>query len=128
MLGSAPSTINCTPLRLEAKSGPKTMAMSAFWLRMTRSASRGVATTWVMVKYSDAASLSTACWVRWSIELVTTTVRTFFTSVVMAKPKMSISTNGMPKRMSIVRLSRRMCFPSLMTNEMNCFMPLVLVV
>ena len=100
------------------------MAMSAFCPRMTRSASRGVATTGVIVKYSDAANRSTACCVRWSIELVTTTVRTFFTSVVMAKPKISISTSGMPKRMSIVRLSRRMCFPSLMTNEMNCFMPL----
>ena len=66
-----------------------------------------------------------ACCVRWSIELVTITVRTLRTSVVMAKPKSSISTNGMPKRISIVRLSRRMCLVSLITNEINCFMPLV---
>ena len=82
----------------------------------------GVAMVAVMVKYSDAANRSTACWVRWSIEEVTMTVRTFFTSVVMANPKMSIIATGMPKRMSIVRLSRRMWRVSLMTKEINCFM------
>ena len=84
MLGSAPSTMSCTSPRFEAKSFEKTMAISAFWLRISCSASLGVATAAVMVKYSEAASLSTACWVRWSVEEVTTMVRTFFTSVVMA--------------------------------------------
>ena len=71
----------------------------------------------VMVKYSDAASRSITCCVWWFICDVTTTVRTFFTSLVMAKPKMSIITTGMPKSISIVRLSRRMWRASLMTKE-----------
>ena len=62
-----------------------------------------------------------ACCVRWSDEAVITTVRTFLTSLVMAKPKRSMSATGMPKRMSIVRLSRRMCLVSLMTKLTNCF-------
>ena len=61
-----------------------------------------------MVKYSEAAKRSTACCVCGLICEVTTTVRTFLTSVVMAKPNSNISTTGMPKRMSIVRRSRRM--------------------
>ena len=93
--------------------------MSACWLRMSRSASAGVATVAVMMKYSDCESRSTACCVRWSICEVTTTVRTFLTSVVMAKPKSSISTMGMPKRMSMVRRSRRICLASLMMKENN---------
>ena len=88
---------------------------------MSLSASCGVLTVCVMVKYSDCANRSTAVCVRWSICEVTTTVRTFFTSVVIAKPKSIIITTGIPKRMSIVRLSRRMCLASLMTNDINCF-------
>ena len=121
MLGSEPSTIICMPFFLLAKSCAKTTAISAFCLRMSRSASPGVLAVWVMVKYSDCASLSTAACVRWSVCEVTTMVRTFFTSVVMAKPKSNIITTGMPKRMSIVRLSRRMWRASLMTNDINCF-------
>ena len=117
MLGSEPSTISWMPPCLLAKSRPNTTAMSAFWLRMSLSASCGVAAVFVMVKYSDWASRSITFCVRWSLLAVTTTVRTFFTSVEMAKPKISIITTGMPKRMSIVRLSRRMCLPSLMTKE-----------
>ena len=45
-----------------------------------------------------------------------------FTSLVMANPKSSIRTIGMPKSISMVRLSRTMCLASLMTNERNCFM------
>ena len=92
---------------------------------MSRSASCGVQTVWVMVKYSDCANRSTAACVRWSICEVTTTVRTFFTSVVMAKPKRSIITTGIPKSISIVRMSRRICLASLITNAINCFIRLI---
>ena len=61
MLGSEPSTISCRPLFLLAKSLANTTAMSAFWLRIIRSASRGVPAVATMVKYSDCASRSTAC-------------------------------------------------------------------
>ena len=95
--------------------------MSAFWLRMSRFASSGVATTCVSVKFSDAARQSVACCVASFALPITTMVRTFFTSVVMAKPNSSIMTIGMPNRISMVRLSRTMCFVSLITNEINCF-------
>ena len=88
---------------------------------MRSSASLGVFTVCVMVKYSDCESLSTALCVCRSICDVTTTVRTFFTSVVMAKPNISIITTGIPKSMSIVRLSRRICRVSFITKDINCF-------
>ena len=88
---------------------------------MRRSASWGVWTVLTISKYSEAARRLTAACVWGDICDVTTTVRTFFTSVVMAKPKMNISTMGMPNSISIVRLSRRMCFASFMTNDINCF-------
>ena len=112
--------MNCTPPRVEAKSWANTTAISAFWLRINRSASCGVATLPTIVKYSDCARRSTALRVMWSNCEVTTTVRTFFTSVVMANPKMSIIAMGMPNKMSIVRLSRKMWRVSLITNDMNC--------
>ena len=63
-LMTEPLPMSKAMVRLEAKSGPKTMAMSAFWLRITCSASRGVATVLMMVKYSDTDKRSTACCVR----------------------------------------------------------------
>ena len=88
---------------------------------MRCSASLGLSTVCVMVKYSDCDIRSTALCVCKSICDVTTTVRTFFTSVVMAKPNISIITTGIPKSMSIVRLSRRICRVSFITNDLNCF-------
>ena len=116
MLGSDASTMNCRPLFFEAKSRENTTARSAFWFRMSCSASCGVPAVAVIMKYSEAARRSMARWVRWSVCEVTTTVRTFFTSFVMAKPKSSISTTGIPKSMSIVRRSRTMWRASFFTN------------
>ena len=86
----------------------KMMAMSAFWRRIISLAASAVGAIAVSVKYSDVRSASTARCVCGFMAAVTTTVRTFLTSVVMANPNSSISTTGIPKRMSIVRLSRRM--------------------
>ena len=47
--------------------------------------------------------------------------RTFFTSVVMAKPKRIICTMGMPSRISIVRRSRKIWKNSFRMKDMNCF-------
>ena len=45
--------------------------------------------------------------------------------VVMAKPKRSIITTGIPKSINIVRMSRRICLASLITNAINCFIRLI---
>ena len=124
-IGSAPSTINCIPVCLEAKSSANTTAMSAFWFRIICSASLGTETTATISKYSEADKRSTTACVKWSICETTITVRTFFTSVDMANPNINIIIIGIPKSISIVRLSRTMCFASLITNEMNCFIRLV---
>ena len=132
MLGSVPSVITCT---MPLVSSPFTLlsllknttAMSAFWSLMSRSASFVVRTLYNMSKYSLAPSFSTIRCVSWSTEVRTTAVRTSLTSVEMAKPKRSIWTMGIPKRMSIVRLSRRMWRASLMTKDINCFIVLSIV-
>ena len=50
-----------------------------------------------------------------------TPTRTFFTSVVMAKPKRIICTTGIPNKINIVRRSRNMWKNSFFTNAINCF-------